>query len=92
MRGVKTWRSCHVCKSECHYELNGAGDDLRFVGPDCSYCDGKREVLDLFDRLASNLATAAALCRAFDLGHRWCCAYERLDDDCWHPGCQREAP
>jgi len=42
--------------------------------------------------LASNLATAAALCHAFRLGHWWCCSYERLDDDAWHPGCQREAP
>jgi len=41
--------------------------------------------------LASNMAIAAALCRAFNDG-RLAYNWTLLGQDAWHPGCQREAP
>lgn len=68
---------------------------------DCERCDGEGEFDFDVATLANNLAVAAALTKAFDLGRyheMWMDGfYEGWHDDDdderpWHPGCGKAAP
>ena len=50
------------------------------------------ESMERLDALASNLAIAAALCRAYDGTHRNTRAWEHGDEVLWRPGCGTPAP
>ena len=102
MAFLKIRRRCPRCWSQCHHELITAmgKTDLRLVGPDCAYCDNQRDVVDLLDVLASNLATAAALCASFEMGRDYEYTMQLLPgrfsrrasaNHEWRPGCGRRA-
>lgn len=85
--------TCPTCKgsgesapaSTCH--LGG------FVDPDwCSDCGGPGELVVHFGAWIANLAIAAGLCLAFQLGTRHgfdLCSFASPPDN-WRPGCGRE--
>ena len=61
---------------------------------DCPTCDEEQldaNTIEALSTLAHNLAVAAGLCRAFELGQDH---YEQggYDDENWSPGCKRSAP